>query len=138
VITLNGIDKLNLKPALFARFKDISEVRYDYPVILVEENLGKSMVESLSSVIDKALLEVKPGIEGDRIKKNALQIEKEIRCLLTNGVKDNFSSLWNKAANTYLSQVEKAFQEKMEEFKASIKIDGEVVIDCNEKFPESF
>ena len=67
--TLNGIDKLNLKPALFARFKDISEVRYDYPVILVEENLGKSMVESLSSVIDKALLEVKPGIEGDRIKK---------------------------------------------------------------------
>jgi hypothetical protein len=37
-----------------------------------------------------------------------------------------------------LSQAEKAFQEKMEDFKASIKIDGEVVIDCDEKFPESF
>ncbi|MBK6607920.1 MAG: ferredoxin [Leptospiraceae bacterium] len=132
---LNGIDKLNLKPALFARFKNMTEVRYDYPVILTEENLGKSMVESLSSVIDKALLEVKTGIEGDRIKKNALQIEKEIRCLLTNGVKGNFSSLWKKAANSYLSQVDKAFQEKMEDFKASIKIDGEVV-DCDEKFPE--
>jgi hypothetical protein len=48
------------------------------------------MVESLSSVIDKALLEVKPGIEGDRIKKNALQIEKEIRRLLSEWSKRQF------------------------------------------------
>ncbi|HRG75434.1 MAG TPA: hypothetical protein PLX69_12820, partial [Leptospiraceae bacterium] len=37
--------------------------------------------------------------------------------------------------NSYLSQMDKAFQDKMEDFKASIKIDGEVV-DCDEKFPE--
>jgi|JI9StandDraft_1071089.scaffolds.fasta_scaffold02625_2 ferredoxin len=132
---LNGIDKLNLKPALFARFKDMTEVRYDYPVILSEENLSKSMVVSLSSVIDKALQELKPGVEVDRIKKTALKIEKEIRFILARGKKGNFSSLWDIAANNHLSGVDKEFQEKMEDFKALIKIDGEVV-DCDEKFPE--
>lgn len=132
---LNGIDKLNLKPALFARFKDMTEVRYDYPVILSEENLSKSMVVSLSSVIDKALQELKPGVEVDRIKKTALKIEKEIRFILARGKNGNFSSLWDKAANIHLSGVDKEFQEKMEDFKALIKIDGEVV-DCDEKFPE--
>lgn len=132
---LNGIDKLNLKPALFARFKDMTEVRYDYPVILSEENLSKSMVVSLSSVIDKALQELKPGVEVDRIKKTALKIEKEIRFILARGKNGNFSSLWDKAANIHLSGVDKEFQEKMEDFKALIKKDGEVV-DCDENFPE--
>ena len=133
--SLNGIDKLNLKPALFARFKDMTEVRYDYPVILTEENLGKSMVESLSSVIDKVLQELKPGVEVDRIKKTALKIEKEIRFILARGKKGKFSSLWDKAANIHLSGLDKEFQEKMEDLKASIKIDGEIA-DCDEKFPE--
>ena len=133
--SLNGIDKLNLKPALFARFKDMTEVRYDYPVILTEENLDKSMVESLSSVIDKVLQELKPGVEVDRIKKTALKIEKEIRSLLAKGNKGKLSYLWEKATNIHLSNTDKDFQAKMEDFKLSIKVDGEVA-DCDEKFPE--
>jgi hypothetical protein len=51
-----------------------------FPLVLVEGARAPEFVRSLSSLIDTMLKDVAPrGIEGERLRRHALQLEREIR-----------------------------------------------------------
>jgi hypothetical protein len=70
-------------PALFARVADLTSLRYDFPVVLVEQPGGTRWIEPLSSLLDVLLSEVAPGgTAGERFRRAVLRLEREIRVLL--------------------------------------------------------
>ncbi len=75
---LGGLD---LVPALLSRYRDLTQIRYDYPLVLVEGG-GDSYVQSLASITNGILQAIAPeGIEGERARKNLLNLEMEMRSL---------------------------------------------------------
>ncbi len=83
------------RPALLAAYRDLTRLRYDYPVVLLERDAGTDYVRSLSSVVGELIADIAPrGIEGERVRKHLLRLEREIRVLLaagTVGIRDQIT-----------------------------------------------
>src|SRR3990170_5898141 len=93
--SLEAVEDLALRPALFARFHDLTRLRYDFTLVLVEGVAGGAFVHTLSGLVDDVLREIAPrGIEGERLRKNALRLEREIRVLLAEGAAGRLGELW--------------------------------------------
>ena len=83
---VDAIDGLSLRPALLARYRDLARLRYDFPLVLVDRGPGAGTLRSLSSVVDEVLQEIAPrGLEGERLRKHVLRLERELRTLLAAG-----------------------------------------------------
>jgi len=84
-----------LKPALFARFHDLTRLRYDFPLVLVSDG----SVRSLSEIVDAAL-----GEASDRIRRDALRAERRVRALLaqggSRGSAGDLSDHWERSGGT--------------------------------------
>ena len=131
---LNAVDGLDLRPALFAGYRDLTQLRYDFPLLLVAIGTDASFVQSLSGLIDSALVTAARGDDGERIRKHALRVEQEIRVLVSGGVSGTLASLWNQAAGRLLPGADQSFADSLRRTRAAIKIDGEVA-DCDAALP---
>ena len=66
---LEAIDGLGLRPALMARYRDLTRLRYDFPVILVEPRRGGPFLRSLTDVVSELGRTVAPaGPTGEAMK----------------------------------------------------------------------
>jgi hypothetical protein len=126
-----------LWPALLSRYRDLSKLRYDYPLMLVDRGADR-FVASLSAVSNGVLQELAPkGIEGERLRKSVLGVESEIRARVCAGKRGSLCELWDLATEELLSNTNEAATEKeilrngLRRARAAIRHDGEV-IDCNE------
>jgi hypothetical protein len=133
----------NLCPALLSKYRDLSTIRYDYPLVLVDRGSNR-FVASLSAISNGVLQEVAPkGLEGERLRRNVLSLESEIRCLVTGGKKESLAQLWDLATENLLSKSDDADEEKetlksgLRRARAALRCDGEM-IDCNEGTPTKF
>ncbi|HEX9182840.1 MAG TPA: hypothetical protein VF876_06240, partial [Burkholderiales bacterium] len=80
------VEGLQLRPALFARFGDLTRLRYDFPVVLAEPGAGGEYLRSLSELLDAAMKKIAPaGIAGERARRSVLRQERQIRTLLREG-----------------------------------------------------
>ena len=96
---VDAIDGLGLRPALLARYRDLSRLRYDFPVVLVDRGPAAGTLRSLSSVVDEVLQEIAPrGIDGERLRKHVLRLERELRALVAAGARGRLTELWAEAA----------------------------------------
>jgi hypothetical protein len=134
---LDAVDGLNLRPALFARYWDLSELRYDFPLVLAESD--DMFVQPLSGIIDSALGAVAQGSDGERIRKHVLRLEQEIRTLVAQGAAGTLSALWGKAAGRLATGADrtdddKSFEDSLKRARAAINIDGELA-DCDASMP---
>ena len=82
---LDAINGLGLRPALFAGYRELTHLRYDFPLVLVTGRTDNLFVQSLSGLIDSALGTVARGSDGERIRKHVLGLEQEIRALVAGG-----------------------------------------------------
>jgi ferredoxin len=130
---LDTIDRLNLRPALFAGYRDLTRLRYDFPLILLKDESGTPCVESLSGLIDGILDKIARGPDGDRIRKHVLRLEQHIRAQAAAGKEGKLSALWDKAAKE-LGKNDKPVADSLARARANLKVDGEVV-DCNGGMP---
>ena len=130
---LDAIDRLNLRPALFAGYRDLTQLRYDFPLILIEDTKGGTAVESLSGLIDGILEKIARGNDADRIRKHVLRLEQHIRAQAASGKEGLLSALWDKAARA-LSKDDKQIADSLSRARANLKIDGQIV-DCNTAMP---
>src|SRR5579863_8673262 len=96
---LDTIERLNLLPALFARYRKLEKLRYDFPLVLVREDSGDTWVQSLSELFDSMLREIAGDANGDRLIRHGLRMEREIRTLLAQDTSGSFSALWDIAAS---------------------------------------
>jgi hypothetical protein len=72
---LEPFDPLELQPALFARHRDLTSMRYDFPLVLVD-GTDDAWVESLSAVVDGMLASLAGAqtAEIDRLSSHVLRI----------------------------------------------------------------
>ncbi|MEI8029178.1 MAG: hypothetical protein WCH35_05295 [Comamonadaceae bacterium] len=131
---LDAVDALGLRPALFAGYRDLNQLRYDFPLLLVDGRADAQFAQSLSGVIDSALASVARGSDSERIRKHALRLEQEIRTLASGATTDSFSVLWDKAATRLNKTADKSFEDSLRRTRAAIKING-ALVDCDAALP---
>ena len=131
---LDPVDGLDLRPALFAGYRELTQLRYDFPLVLVANGSGGTFVQSLSGLIDGALAAVANGADGERIRKHVLRLEQEIRVLAFAATDGTLASLWEKAASRMAKGADKSLADSLRRARAAIKVDGEVV-DCDAALP---
>src|SRR3984893_16252599 len=135
---VDAIDGLGLRPALFAGYRDLSLLRHDFPLVLVAGSSSAGTVRSLSGIVDEALLEVAPrGIEGERLRKHALALEREIRARVAAGDTALLEELWTAAAERVSAVDEENAEEVLRYTAAALKLDGEVD-GCDVVMPAKF
>lgn len=130
---LDEIGGLKLRPALFSAYRDLTRLRYDFPLVLIENPADDCYAKSLSALVDNILGKIANGADGERIRKHVLCLEQEIRILVNQGATGSFSKLWDKAAAT-LARQDKLMADSLSRARANLKIDGDL-IDCNAELP---
>ena len=136
---LDAVEGLGLRPALFAGYRELTQLRYDFPVLLVQGRTDKLFAQSLAGLMDGVLAGIAKGSDGERIRKHALRMEQEIRVLAAGGAAGSLSALWDKAAARLAkgmdkSGADKSFEDSLRRTRAAIKIDGELA-DCDAALP---
>ncbi|MDP1900301.1 MAG: hypothetical protein Q8K96_07590 [Rubrivivax sp.] len=94
-----AVDIAALRPAMLAPYRELNRLRHDYPLVLIDEPGGEGFALSLSTVVNQLLQKLAPrGIEGERLRKHMLSLEREIRTRVANGAKGSLADLWSAAA----------------------------------------
>ena len=119
----------DLHPAILAGYRDLTSLRYDFPLVLARES-----VHSLSALIDGTLKAIAADSDAERLRMHALRIEREIRRLVTEGVTGPLTKLWDASATRIGAEGDALLQDSLKRLRAAIKVDGEV-IDCDAAMP---
>ena len=131
---LDAVDGLGLRPALFTRYRDLTELRYDFPLVLVVDGGDARCALPLSGLIDSALASVAQGPDAERLRKHALRQERELRRLVAAGTVGPLSALWEQAAQRLGAGTDKLLGDSLRRTRAAIKLDG-AVVDCDAALP---
>jgi ferredoxin len=135
---LAPIDTQTLRPALFAGYRDLTRLRYDFPLVLAADGSAEAFVASLSTLANQLLGTLAPrGIEGERLRKHVLRLERELRAMLAAGKEGTLSELWAAAAAKLGSVDDPSVSQVLAHAGQAIKIDGELA-DCDERLPSRF
>ncbi len=130
---LDDIGSLKLRPALLSGYADLTRLRYDFPLVLIEDAVGARFAEPLSGLIDTLLGKVAQGPDGERIRKHVFRLEQEIRALAAAGKRGLFSELWDQAAAP-LAKKDALTADSLARARANLSVDGEL-LDCNGELP---
>ena len=125
---LDAVEGLGLRPALFAGYRELTQLRYDFPLLLVANRSDAGFAQSLSGLVDAALGDCARGSDAERIRKHALRMEQEVRVLVSGGATGPLSALWDKAAGrlargTDKSDADKSLADSLRRTRAAIKVD---------------
>jgi hypothetical protein len=130
------------RPALFAGYGDLSQLRYDYPLVLVDTDGGSACVQSLTGVVDDLIRKVAPpGPQGKAFRWQLLHLEQKARELVAGGTRGPLSQLWRKAEAEMLKsgngEDREALVANLDLAREMLETDG-TVIDCDDKTPVNF
>ena len=131
---LCAVDPLALRPALLARYRDLTTLRYDFPVALVEDAPGDTYVQALSGIVDSILQEIAQDDDGERVTRHVLRLEQQIRALMAEGTKGSLSALWETAAGRLGVRADALLADSLARARAALKVDGEL-LDCDVALP---
>jgi hypothetical protein len=132
---VDAIDGLALRPALLARYRQLTHLRYDFPLVLVDRGPGAGTIRPLSSIVDEVLQELAPrGIGGERLRKHVLRLEREVRALLAAGAAGTLSELWDMAARKLAMPDDASAATVLTHIAQKLQLDGDVV-DCDRDMP---
>jgi hypothetical protein len=132
---VDAIDGLSLRPALLARYRDLARLRYDFPLVLVERGPDAGTLRSLSSIVDEVLQEIAPrGIDGERLRKHVLRLEREVRTLVGGGARGTLTELWAAAAPRLAAPSDPSAEGVLAHLAENLLLDGDVV-DCDRAMP---
>jgi hypothetical protein len=125
------------RSALLAPYRDLTRLRYDYPVVLLERDEGPQYVRSLSAVVGALIADLAPrGLEGERLRRQLLRLERELRALVASGAAGSLSALWRAAAERAAGR-DDATLDVLTGAAGALAADGEVV-DCDRALAERF
>ena len=134
--SLAAIDVGTLRPAMLAGYRDLTRLRYDYPLVLPESATDPQFAHSLTAVVNALLGEIAPrGLEGERLRKQVLRLERELRAMLAAGATGPLSELWADAARRL--GADETITKVLLQAGKSLKVDGDVV-DCDRDLPARF
>jgi len=130
----NALARSDLQPALLAGYRDLTALRYDFPLVLIRAGSDRQSVQSLSGLFDGALKEITANGGGERLRKQAGRVEREIRKLLAEGETGTLYKLYDAAAARIGAKSDEQLQKSLKALRGALKSDGEV-IDCDKAMP---
>jgi hypothetical protein len=130
----DALARTDLRPALLAGYRDLTALRYDFPLVLISKGGSGQSVQSLSALFDGALKEIAANGDGERIRKHAGRLEREIRKLIAEGEIGTLSKLCDAAAARIATKNDELLAKSVKSLRAALKSDGEV-IDCDKAMP---
>ena len=129
---LQAISKLGLRPAMLARYRDLSRLRYDFPLVLVRPAAGGRLARSLSDVVNEFVRNKVPaGTPGEAMRRQLLHVEHEIRRAVSGGATGRLSDLWGVAVERVTATGDPQLADALRNAGRALSADGEV-IDCDE------
>ena len=135
---LAALEAQSMRPALFAGYRDLTRLRHDFPLVLTDPGMADGFAASLTVLVNQALEGLAPrGIEGERLRKHVLRLERELRATLAAGGSGALSDLWAAAADRLASASDESVAKILAAAGKAIKADGELV-DCDEALPSRF
>ena len=133
---LSPVTERGLRPAMFARYRDLTALRYDFPLVLLEAPLDGQSVATLTRLVDRALAADRGGDAG-RLRAHAMRIEREIRAMVAAGAKANLQELFEQAAQRVAADCGKAFADSLKRLRRHLSADG-AVLDCDAPMTRRF
>lgn len=128
------LDGTSLRPALLAEYRDLTSLRYDFPLVLTDGE-EEEAVQSLSGLFDRALRQIDDDDkDGGRLRKHALRFEREIRALAAEHGGGTLLELWDQAAGRLSAQKDAPFRDSLDRLRAAVGTEFEVV-NCNGAMP---
>ena len=126
-------------PALLAPYRQLAKLRYDFPLILLDDDSNEAFVDTLSGIMNRLLREIAPeGSEGARLRQHVLRLETRIRELVANGLEGTLVELWIQAEKSLLAECKKSGFESLQNSLATARFalgpDGQIV-DCDDRLP---
>ncbi|MCB8933357.1 MAG: ferredoxin [Fimbriimonadaceae bacterium] len=119
----------DLRPALFARFRDLTNLRYDFPLVLAPNE-----VLSLSELFDRALAGFPEDADRSQLVHHARAIELDVRTRVAGGAQGDLSELVQKSIARLVLERDEVFAKNAESLRAALGADGPVV-DCDRAMP---
>jgi hypothetical protein len=133
--SLRAIDGLGLRPALMAPYRDLGALRHDFPLVLVDGADAADCARPLSSLVDDLLKDVAPrGVEGERLRRHGLQLERNIRREVDAGAGGTLAELWETAAAGLGAREGETLEQVLNYAAGSLRVQGEVV-GCTQAMP---
>ncbi len=131
---LHAIDESGLLPALLAPYRDLTSLRYDYPLVLLKDSAEEPFA-SLASIIDQLVAKsASAGEDEARTRKHLVQLEREIRSMVAAGATGTLSTLWERAATRLAPSSDNPLADTFARSRSKLACDGQVV-DCDRALP---
>lgn len=124
-------------PALLVPHRDLAELRYDFPLVLLKNAGDNGDVRCLSALVDDIAHAIGGDEDADRLMRHLLRIEREIRVLLTKGESGSLAQLWRAAEDRLVAHGDELVKDSLKRARAALKVDGHVV-PCNALLPAAF
>jgi len=133
---LEPVGELGLRPALLARYRDLTRLRYDFPLVLVDKPApGAAFARSLTDLVSELARNTAPaGPTGEAMRKQLLHIERDIRRAATAGDAGRLSEMWKAAVARLTAGGDPALRDTLLHAGQSMGLDG-VVVDCDDAMP---
>jgi len=130
------VEELGMRPALLAGYRDLTTLRYDFPIVLLKDSPDGSIAEPLSGLIDRALAEAAvSGHDGERLRIHALKLERELRSMAARGVSGSLLALLDLAARHLAPGTDAGLlADSVRRLREALRDEGELV-DCNAALP---
>ena len=129
-----GAEGTDTRPALLARYRDLTALRYDFPLVLLRDANDKSYVQCLSAIVDNVAHAIAKDDDGDRLIRHLLRLEQEIRVLIGGGAKGSLAALWDDAATRLAARGDDALKDSLKRGRAALKVEGPLA-DCDKTMP---
>ena len=126
-------------PALLAPYRELAELRYDFPLILLDDPDTLAIADTLTGIINRLLRDLAPaGSAGEQLRQHVLRLEARMRKLVADGFDASLLELWQHAGKLLLAECDAAEAELLENSLAAarfaLRTDGRVV-DCDSHLP---
>jgi hypothetical protein len=128
--SLDAVAGLGLRPALFAGYRDLASLRYDFPLVLLPSGSDAGAVRALAELIGAAVAELSAGPAADRLRHHAERVERELRRIVAADGGGSFAALWQIATQRLAGSAGDGFAEDVKRLRGKLPGDGEVV-DCD-------
>ena len=129
--SLGAVDPHDMRPALFARYRDLTRLRYDYPLVLCG---GDEPLQALCAIFDRLIAKIAQGNDAERMTKQLLALEQQIRALAAEQTGVALTVLWDAAAARIGVEADASLRASLAKARGALDVDG-VVVDCDGATP---
>jgi hypothetical protein len=128
-----------LRPAVFGVYHDLSRLRFDFPVVLINQPENGIWAKSLADIIDDLLNKTAaPGPAGEETRRQVLSLEQIIRSMLADGQRGSLSLFWEGARRRLVEgDGEQQLDATLQRVRNALDVEGELV-GCDKELAAKF